>query len=167
MFLCLESDSSCSSHSHFYSKGFWRWCIILERIMFLDFVHRLQVKLLYMNAETDHVSETSCFLRSIRRWAKSKNTIISSIAILFTDSAVQAYNKCKFRLVFFQNIFSNRNEILVISLQYVLGRRWGLNASSLQGVWRYMRGVLWMHCVVKTSVRGSRAVCTAHTGSRI
>jgi hypothetical protein len=23
------------------SKGFWRWCTALERIMFLDFVHLL------------------------------------------------------------------------------------------------------------------------------
>jgi len=27
----------------FNSKGFWRWCIILDKTTFLDFVHRLRL----------------------------------------------------------------------------------------------------------------------------
>jgi hypothetical protein len=86
----------------------------VERIMFLDFVHRLtflkkhkcfgnwtfpssgKIKAVptllcpleraglnhyiqtYKHLRSEPVSETSCFLRNITRWTKSKNTILSS-----------------------------------------------------------------------------------------
>jgi hypothetical protein len=93
------------------SEGFWRWCIVLERIRFLDFVHRPMFS-------QKHVSETVqvqwlklalykvpnrvgtifilpedgnrssfrnvVFFRNIGRWTKSKNLILSMLFITWT-----------------------------------------------------------------------------------
>jgi hypothetical protein len=71
----------CERTVHINSKGFWRWCITLETIRCLDFVHRPMFSQKHNVSETDKVSETLCVWENTERWTKSKNVILSRLYI--------------------------------------------------------------------------------------